>query len=95
MSGLFDIGWTENTIYPGTHWMYHDERYEYRARVDLNTWTNGLYQWRVMEWSMFGKDIMGEAPTLQEAMNKAEEAMKQKKEKAAANRPVVQLRLFQ
>jgi hypothetical protein len=41
-------GWRENSVYPGLHWMFYDDRQNYRARVDRYPLDNGLYTWRVM-----------------------------------------------
>jgi hypothetical protein len=73
--GMNEQGWRENIIYPGTHWLYHDQRGNYKARVDYGKWTNYLYMWRVMA-NPFDKDIVGYEKTLEEAQAIAEKIAK-------------------
>lgn len=77
MTDMLKIGWRENTIYPGTHWLYYNERYDYLARVDFNDCTRGLYQWRVMQGFPW-HDIIGWEPTLEAAQSAAERVMAHK-----------------
>ena len=37
--------WIENRCYPGTHWLLYSERSDYVARVDFQSWDNGLFRW--------------------------------------------------
>ena len=75
MIDLSAPGWKENTVYPGTHWLFHDQRGNYRARVDRGNWTYGRYQWRVMRgWP--DQDITGFAETLEEAQVTAEQILR-------------------
>lgn len=78
MIALGLAGWRENDIYPGTHWMYYDHRANYRARVDLNTWTKGRYQWRVLHWGNGEEDETGYEYTLEDAQRMAEAVMEKK-----------------
>lgn len=67
-------GWTENQLHPGEHWLFYDRRGDYRARVDFQPWTNGLYMWRVMlGWPK--NEIVGWEETLQTAQTQAEKIM--------------------
>jgi hypothetical protein len=68
------MAWQENSVYPGTHWLYYTNRGHYRARVDFAKWTNGQYLWRVMHY-VPGKDVVGYEETLEAAQLAAEDVM--------------------
>ncbi len=69
---LGSFGWQENYIYPGVHWLYHDKKGNYRARVDIQDKT---YMWRVMR-GYLKNDIVGWEETLEGAQAMAEKVMK-------------------
>lgn len=68
-------GWRENMIYPGTHWMFYDNRGNYRARVDLYPWDNGLFTWRVLNWNVSKEDVSGLENSLEAAQHTADQVM--------------------
>ena len=76
MSSWSEPGWRENTVYPGTHWLYYDERGNYKARIDLHKWNNGLYEWRVMYYSYHHNDDVGWEESLEAAKEAAEKVMR-------------------
>lgn len=87
-------GWRENTCYPGTHWLFYDQRRNYVARVDFAEWMKGRYQWRFMPgWPV--TDVVGYADTLEDAQ-KAAETARENYQRIKANRKgaPVQLSLF-
>ncbi len=70
-----DPGWRENMIYPGRHWLFYDNQGNYRARVDLNPWENGLYRWRTLNWNISREDVTGLEDSLEAAQQAANQVM--------------------
>jgi hypothetical protein len=65
--------WKENCVYPGTHWLLYSVRGDYVARVDLQPFYNGIYQWQAFMFDMFeGRRQCGFAKTLEEAQQIAQ-----------------------
>jgi hypothetical protein len=69
------VGWRENSVYPGVHWLFYDKHGSYLARVDRYPSNNGLYTWRVMHWSIRNADVVGEENTLESAQHAADQVM--------------------
>lgn len=58
--------WKENSIYPGTHWLYYNSRGDYIARIDRQPYYGSGYRWVCFMFSD-SKRVVGYVETLKDA----------------------------
>jgi hypothetical protein len=93
--------WKENTVYPGRHWLLYSDTRAHHLVATVHapeTYTNGLYLWRVSRMVTHSDagpgDDVGYSETLEQAKVDAVAFLRQCEAEWELIKPRVQLKMF-